>query len=87
MQCTDRTLAHHGPAVFFPNFFLGEQYEHASKNNRLITSIVPTGRFRNCQPMHGLAIEPGDHFSSFTTPGPPTYSSSTSDARRWSVAR
>jgi nicotinamidase-related amidase len=49
-----------GRPLLFPNFFLGEKYEHASKNNRLISSIVPTGRFRNAQPMKGLAIEPGD---------------------------
>lgn len=49
-----------GRPVVFPNFFLGEHYEHASKNNRLISSIVPTGRFRSALPMRGLAIEPGD---------------------------
>jgi nicotinamidase-related amidase len=51
-----------GRPVLFPNFFLGGEYEHASKSNRLISSIVPTGRFRNAQPMPGLAIEPGDVF-------------------------
>lgn len=51
-----------GRPLFFPNFFLGEAYEHASPNNRLISSIVPTGRFRNALPMHGLAIEQGDLF-------------------------
>ena len=51
-----------GRPLLFPNFFLGEQYEHASKSNRLISSIVPTGRFRNALPMQGLAIEPGDLF-------------------------
>lgn len=51
-----------GRPVFFPNFFLGEEYEHVSKNNRLISSIVPTGRFRSALPMTGLAIEPDDLF-------------------------
>ncbi len=49
-----------GRPVFFPNFFLGEQYEHVSKSNRLMCSIVPTGRFRNALPMQRLAIEPQD---------------------------
>jgi nicotinamidase-related amidase len=53
-----------GRPVFFPNFFLGENYQHASKNNRLISSIVPTGYFRNSRPMQGLAIEQGDVFHS-----------------------
>lgn len=53
-----------GRPVFFPNFFLGERYEHASKNNRLISSIVPTGYFRNSRPMKGLATEQGDVFYS-----------------------
>lgn len=48
--------------VFFPNFFLGEEYEFASKNNRLISSIVPTGRFRNALPVEGLAVEKDDVF-------------------------
>ncbi len=51
-----------GRPVMFPNFFLGEQYEHASKNNRLISSIVPTGYFRKRATGEGLAIEPGDLF-------------------------
>lgn len=51
-----------GRPVLFPNFTLGEKYEHASKNNRLISSIVPTGRFRNALPMKGLAIEQDDLF-------------------------
>lgn len=51
-----------GRPLFFPNFFLGEKYEHASKNNRLISSIVPTGRFRSALPMSGLAIEGDDLF-------------------------
>jgi biuret amidohydrolase len=53
-----------GRPVFFPNFFLGESYEHASKSNRLISSIVPSGRFRNALPMTGLAIEQDDFFYS-----------------------
>ena len=51
-----------GRPVLFPNFFLGEQYEHSSESNRLISSIVPTGRFRNALPMQGLAIEREDLF-------------------------
>ena len=51
-----------GRPVFLPNFFLGENYEHASPSNRLISSIVPSGYFRNAQPMTGLAIERGDLF-------------------------
>jgi nicotinamidase-related amidase len=51
-----------GRPLFFPNFFLGEAYELASKNNRLMSSIVPSGYFRSAVPMHGLAIEPGDRF-------------------------
>lgn len=51
-----------GRPVLFPNFFLGEAYEHASQSNRLISSIVPTGRFRSAVPMQGLAIEPDDIF-------------------------
>jgi nicotinamidase-related amidase len=53
-----------GRPLFFPNFFLGENYEHASSSNRLISSIVPSGRFRNALPMKGLAIEPHDLFYS-----------------------
>jgi biuret amidohydrolase len=51
-----------GRPVLFPNFSLGEAYEHASKSNRLVSSIVPTGRFRSALPMKGLAIEEGDVF-------------------------
>ena len=51
-----------GRPLFFPNFFLGEKYEHVSKSNRLISSIAPTGRFRSAFPMKGLAIEPDDLF-------------------------
>lgn len=53
-----------GRPVLFPNFFLGEQYELASADNRLISAIVPTGRFRNALPMKGLAIERDDLFYS-----------------------
>lgn len=51
-----------GRPLLFPNFFLGENYEHASKSNRLISSIVPSGRFRNSLSMKGLAIERDDLF-------------------------
>ncbi|MFC4311404.1 cysteine hydrolase family protein [Steroidobacter flavus] len=51
-----------GRPVLFPNFFLGENYEHASQSNRLIASIVPTGYFRNSLPVKGLAVEPHDVF-------------------------
>lgn len=51
-----------GRPVLFPNFFLGENYEHASGNNRLISSIVPSGYFRHSRPMTGLAIEANDVF-------------------------
>lgn len=51
-----------GRPVFFPNFFLGENYERAAPGNRLISSIVPTGKFRSAEPMTGLAIEPDDLF-------------------------
>jgi nicotinamidase-related amidase len=51
-----------GRPIFFPNFFLGENYEHASARNRLISSIVPTGKFRSALPMQGLAVERDDLF-------------------------
>ena len=51
-----------GRPVFLPNFFLGENYEHASADNRLISSIVPTGKFRSALPMKGLAAERDDIF-------------------------
>ncbi len=51
-----------GRPVLFPNFFLGDNYQHAAKNNRLIASILPTGRFRSALPMTGLAVEPDDVF-------------------------
>lgn len=53
-----------GRPVSFPNFFLGTAYEHAARSNRLISSIVPTGRFRSALPMQGLAVEPDDIFYS-----------------------
>lgn len=67
-----------GRPVFFPNFFLGENYEHAEKNNRLISSIVPTGRFRNALAMTGLAIEPDDVF--YTCPRASVFYGTTLDA-------
>ena len=45
-----------GRPVFLPNFFLGKNYDHASADNRLISSIVPTGKFRSALPMKGLAV-------------------------------
>jgi len=51
-----------GRPVFLPNFFLGENYDHASADNRLISSIVPTGKFRSALPVKGLAVEQGDIF-------------------------
>jgi biuret amidohydrolase len=67
-----------GRPLLFPNFFLGEKYEHASKNNRLISSIVPTGRFRSAQSMKGLAVEPGD--LSYTCPRASVFYGTTLDA-------
>lgn len=67
-----------GQPVLFANFFLGEAYEHASPSNRLISSIVPTGRFRNALPMPGLAIEPGDAF--YTCPRASVFYGTTLDA-------
>lgn len=67
-----------GRPVLFPNFFLGENYEHASKANRLISSIVPTGRFRNALPMKGLAIEPDDPY--YTCPRASVFCGTTLDA-------
>lgn len=51
-----------GRPVMFPNFFLGEEYQLASRSNRLISSIVPTGKFRSALPVAGLAVEPDDVF-------------------------
>jgi nicotinamidase-related amidase len=51
-----------GRPVVFPNFFLGEKYQHASADNRLISSIVPTGKFRSALPVKGLAVGPDDIF-------------------------
>ena len=67
-----------GRPVMFPNFFLGEQYEHASNANRLISSIVPTGYFRNARPMQGLAIEKDDLF--YTCPRASVFHGNTLDA-------
>lgn len=67
-----------GRPVLFPNFFLGKEYEHASKDNRLISSIVPTGRFRNALPMKGLAIEPDD--LSYACPRASVFHGTTLDA-------
>lgn len=67
-----------GRPLLFPNFFLGENYEHASKNNRLISSIVPTGRFLNSLPMKGLAIEPDDLF--YTCPRASVFHGTSLDA-------
>lgn len=64
--------------VLFPNFCLGEHYEHASKSNRLISSIVPTGRFRNALPMPGLAIERDD--SLYSCPRASVFHGTTLDA-------
>lgn len=50
-----------GRPLLFPNFSLGEAYEHAPPpNNRQITPFLSTGRFRTGRPVEGLAIEPGD---------------------------
>ena len=51
-----------GRPLLLPNFFLGQNYEHSSPNNRLISSLVPTGRFRNALAMKGLAVERDDLF-------------------------
>jgi nicotinamidase-related amidase len=67
-----------GRPVFFPNFFLGAAYEHGSTNNRLISSIVPSGYFRSAVPMHGLAIESDDHF--YTCPRASVFHGNTLDA-------
>ena len=67
-----------GRPVVFPNFFLGAGYEHVSANNRLMTSIAPTGRFRNALPMTGLAIEPGD--LSYACPRASVFHGTTLDA-------
>jgi nicotinamidase-related amidase len=52
-----------GRPVMFPNFSLGEQYEHAPPaTNHQISPYLPTGRFRIGLPVKGLATEPGDLF-------------------------
>ncbi|MEF5838641.1 isochorismatase family cysteine hydrolase, partial [Escherichia coli] len=48
---------------WFPNFSLGEEYEHAPPaTNRQISPYLPSGRFRTGLPVEGLAIERGDLF-------------------------
>ncbi|MGN5210389.1 hypothetical protein ACTG1M_21635, partial [Aeromonas sp. 107A] len=50
-----------GRPVLFPNFSLGEEYEHAPPaTNRQISPYLPSGRFRTGLPVEGLAIERGD---------------------------
>lgn len=52
-----------GRPVLFPNFSLGEAYEHAPPaSNRQISPYVSSGHFRTGRPVAGLAIEPGDLF-------------------------
>lgn len=52
-----------GRPVLFPNFSLGEEYEHAPPaTNRQISPYLPSGRFRTDLPVEGLAIERGDLF-------------------------
>lgn len=52
-----------GRPVLFPNFALGEDYEHAPPaSNRQITPYLASGRFRTGLPVAGLAVEPGDLF-------------------------
>ncbi|HAF8077004.1 TPA: cysteine hydrolase, partial [Salmonella enterica subsp. enterica serovar Saintpaul] len=47
--------------MLFPNFSLGEEYEHAPPaTNRQISPYLPSGRFRTGLPVEGLAIERGD---------------------------
>ncbi|WP_434478087.1 cysteine hydrolase family protein [Klebsiella pneumoniae] len=49
--------------MLFPNFSLGEEYEHAPPaTNRQISPYLPSGRFRTGLPVEGLAIERGDLF-------------------------
>nr|QTX14609.1 hypothetical protein [Klebsiella pneumoniae] len=53
-----------GRPVLFPNFSLGEEYEHAPPaTNRQISPYLPSGRFRTGLPVEGLAIEQGRPFS------------------------
>jgi nicotinamidase-related amidase len=52
-----------GRPVLFPNFSLGEEYEHAPPaTNRQISPYLPSGRFRTGLPVEGLAIGRGDLF-------------------------
>ncbi|MFM2504926.1 cysteine hydrolase, partial [Escherichia coli] len=44
-----------GRPVLFPNFSLGEEYEHAPPaTNRQISPYLPSGRFRTGLPVEGL---------------------------------
>lgn len=50
-----------GRPVVFPNFSLGEEYQHAPPaTNRQITPYLPSGRFHTGLPVGGLGIERGD---------------------------
>lgn len=52
-----------GRPVLFPNFVLGEEYEHAPPAHHCqISPYLPSGRFRTGLPVEGLAIERGDVF-------------------------
>jgi nicotinamidase-related amidase len=52
-----------GQPVLFPNFSLGEHYEHAPPaDNRQISPYISSGRFRTGLPVAGLATERGDLF-------------------------
>jgi nicotinamidase-related amidase len=52
-----------GRPVLFPNFSLGQSYEHAPPaTNRQITPYLPSGRFRYGLPVEGLAVERDDIF-------------------------
>lgn len=54
-----------GRPVLFPNFSLGDEYQHAPPaTNRQITPYLPSGRFRTGVPVEGLAIKQGDLFYS-----------------------
>jgi nicotinamidase-related amidase len=49
-----------GRPVIFANFCLGANYEHVAPSNRLMSSIVPTGRFKEARPVAGLAQHSND---------------------------
>jgi nicotinamidase-related amidase len=52
-----------GRPVFFPNFSLGDAYQHAPPaSNRQIAPYITAGRFRDGRHVEGLAVEPGDTF-------------------------